>query len=222
MFTATDDLRSAFPATAARQVGLDDVPLLCARELDVEGAMPRVVPLLLHFHSDRPADDVVHVYLDGAAASAKVVAETAWGRVPIAVIGTGLMGTSIALAARKAGAPDVRGWDRDGAALDEASRREAVTSAPSLEAAVRGAAVAFVGGHPLTGSERSGPEGASATLLDGTVWVSAHRTRLGGRSWWPWRGSSARSAGGPSEWTRSGTTVWWRSPATYRSSPRAR
>jgi chorismate mutase len=66
MFTATDDLRSAFPAEAARRMGLGRIPLLCAQEIAVEGSMPSVIRVLLHFHSDRSLDEVVHVYLDGA------------------------------------------------------------------------------------------------------------------------------------------------------------
>jgi len=66
LFTATDDLRSAFPAEAARRMGLGRVPLLCAREIPVEGSMPRVVRLLVHFHTERSSDEVSHVYLDGA------------------------------------------------------------------------------------------------------------------------------------------------------------
>ena len=66
LFTATDDLRSAFPAEAARRMGLGAVPLMCAREIPVEGAMPSVVRVLAHFHSDRSLEEVVHVYLDGA------------------------------------------------------------------------------------------------------------------------------------------------------------
>jgi chorismate mutase len=66
LFTVTEDLRSAFPAEAARRMGLGRVPLLCAREIPVEGSMPRVVRLLVHFHTERSSDDVVHVYLDGA------------------------------------------------------------------------------------------------------------------------------------------------------------
>jgi chorismate mutase len=66
LFTATEDLRSAFPAEAARRMGLGVVPLMCAREIPVEGAMPSVVRILAHFHSERSLDDVVHVYLDGA------------------------------------------------------------------------------------------------------------------------------------------------------------
>jgi monofunctional chorismate mutase len=66
LFTATDDLRSVFPAEAARRMGLGAVPLLCAREIPVEGSMPSVIRVLMHFHSQRTLDEVVHVYLDGA------------------------------------------------------------------------------------------------------------------------------------------------------------
>ena len=66
LFTVTDDLRSAFPAEAARRMGLGKVPLMCAREIDVPGAMRGVVRVLMHFRSDATLDDVVHVYLDGA------------------------------------------------------------------------------------------------------------------------------------------------------------
>jgi prephenate dehydrogenase len=139
---------------------------------------------------------------------------------PLAVIGTGLIGTSIALAATASGTP-VRGFDPDPEALRGAEARGALTPSESLEAAVSGASVAvvaspmdlvtetalaclradagvvvtdagsakqdvvqavaaaatseeaarFVAGHPMTGSERSGPAAASASLLDGTVWV---------------------------------------------------
>jgi chorismate mutase len=66
LFTATDDLRSAFPAEAARRMGLGRIPLLCAREIPVEGSMQSVIRVLMHFHSERSLDEVVHVYLDGA------------------------------------------------------------------------------------------------------------------------------------------------------------
>jgi chorismate mutase len=66
VFTSTPDLRSAFPAAAARTLGIGDVPLLCAQELDIEGALPRVVRVLAHANLDRPRQDVVHVYLRGA------------------------------------------------------------------------------------------------------------------------------------------------------------
>lgn len=65
-FTATEDLRSAFPAEAARRMGLGKVPLLCAREIPVEGSMARVIRILMHFHSERSLAEIEHVYLDGA------------------------------------------------------------------------------------------------------------------------------------------------------------
>jgi chorismate mutase len=68
VFTATDDLHAEFPAYAARMAGITDVPLLCARELNVDGAMPRVIRLLAHVETDRARADLHHVYLRGAAA----------------------------------------------------------------------------------------------------------------------------------------------------------
>ena len=67
IFTATADLRSEFPAYAARQMGITDVPLLCTTEIDVPGAMPRVLRLLAHVETQLPRSDVRHVYLRGAA-----------------------------------------------------------------------------------------------------------------------------------------------------------
>ena len=68
VFTATPDLTSEFPAYAARQMGIVDVPLLCATEIAVPGAMPRVLRLLAHVETDLPRSEVRHVYLRGAAA----------------------------------------------------------------------------------------------------------------------------------------------------------
>jgi len=68
VFTATPDLTAEFPAYAARRLGLTDVPLLCATEMSVPGAMPRVLRLLAHLESDRPRSDIRHVYLRGAEA----------------------------------------------------------------------------------------------------------------------------------------------------------
>jgi len=65
-FTATEDLVSTFPAEAARRIGLGAIPLMCAREIPVAGSMPRVVRLLMHFHTTRAQDQIVPVYLDGA------------------------------------------------------------------------------------------------------------------------------------------------------------
>ncbi|HET7533455.1 MAG TPA: chorismate mutase [Nocardioidaceae bacterium] len=68
IFTATPDLVAEFPAYAARRLGFGDVPLICARELDVSGAMPRVVRMLAHVETDLPRKEITHVYLHGAAA----------------------------------------------------------------------------------------------------------------------------------------------------------
>ena len=138
----------------------------------------------------------------------------------IAVVGTGLIGTSIAMAASRVGG-SVTGWDLDPAAAARAAERTSMHDAPTLEAAVAGARIVvvcapipaipelvarvlaaapaavvtdagsikanvvaavgslagaaarerFVGGHPMGGSERSGPEHASASVVDGIVWV---------------------------------------------------
>ncbi len=67
IFTATSDLVSEFPAYAARVLGFDDVPLICARELEIEGSMPRCVRMMAHIETDLSRADVTHVYLHGAA-----------------------------------------------------------------------------------------------------------------------------------------------------------
>jgi chorismate mutase len=67
IFTTTPDLRSEFPAAAARQMGITDVPLLCACEIDVPDAMPRVLRLLAHVETPRSRHELRHVYLRGAA-----------------------------------------------------------------------------------------------------------------------------------------------------------
>jgi chorismate mutase len=67
IFTCTDDLDAEFPAVAARRLGLSSVPLLCAREIDVPDALPRVIRLLLHCYAD-PEIQPRHVYLREAEA----------------------------------------------------------------------------------------------------------------------------------------------------------
>jgi len=144
----------------------------------------------------------------------------------VAVVGTGLIGTSIAMAALRVG-DAVRGFDADAEALQRAIERSGLTRAPSLEECVRGATLVFVctpipalarlaatalsiepgavvsdvgsvktrvideveasadpgdlgrfvGGHPMGGSERSGPDGASPAVVDGIVWVVCHTRR---------------------------------------------
>ncbi len=66
IFTATDDIHCGFPALAARRMGLGDVPLLCARELEVDGSTPRCVRVMMHLHSHRSRGEMRHVYLEGA------------------------------------------------------------------------------------------------------------------------------------------------------------
>jgi chorismate mutase len=66
VFTATGDLHSEFPALAARSLGLGDVPLLCARELDVTGGNLRTIRVLIHCYSTRTRASLRHVYLHRA------------------------------------------------------------------------------------------------------------------------------------------------------------
>lgn len=75
LFTATPDLTSAFPAAAARSLNLADVPLICAQEIDVVGAMPRVIRVLVHVESALARADVKHVYLRGAEALRQDIAQ---------------------------------------------------------------------------------------------------------------------------------------------------
>ena len=65
VFTCTADLNAEFPAVAARNLGLSAVPLLCTREMDVPGALPRVIRLLLHCYAE-PEAPPRHVYLRDA------------------------------------------------------------------------------------------------------------------------------------------------------------
>ena len=67
IFTLTDDLDAEFPAVAARRLGLDRVPMLCAREVPVPGALPRVIRVLVHYYAE-PEHEPRHVYLGEARA----------------------------------------------------------------------------------------------------------------------------------------------------------
>jgi chorismate mutase len=68
LFTVTPDLTSEFPALAARKLGFHAVPLMCATEIPVKGAMPHVVRLMAHVDTDRARSEIQHVYLRGAIA----------------------------------------------------------------------------------------------------------------------------------------------------------
>ncbi|MFI4993210.1 MAG: chorismate mutase [Solirubrobacterales bacterium] len=67
IFTATNDLNAAFPAAAARALGFDRVPLLCAREIPVPRAMPHVIRVLIHYYAE-DGHESQHVYLEEASA----------------------------------------------------------------------------------------------------------------------------------------------------------
>lgn len=66
IFTVTDDLDAVYPAEAARQMGWDDVPLLCMREIPVPGGLPRCIRILLHVNTTRTQRQIRHVYLRDA------------------------------------------------------------------------------------------------------------------------------------------------------------
>jgi chorismate mutase len=68
LFTATDDIHSVFPAAAARAIGLGDVPLICARELDIVGAMPLCVRVMMHVNTAKGRRELHHVYRESAVA----------------------------------------------------------------------------------------------------------------------------------------------------------
>ena len=67
IFTLTEDLDAEFPAVAARKIGFDRVPLLCAREVPVPGALPKVIRILMHYYAS-DAHRTQHVYLGEARA----------------------------------------------------------------------------------------------------------------------------------------------------------
>jgi chorismate mutase len=75
LFTVTPDLTTEFPALAARKLGFHAVPLMCATEIPVKGAMPRVVRLMAHVETDQNRDQIQHVYLRGAAALRQDIAQ---------------------------------------------------------------------------------------------------------------------------------------------------
>ena len=68
IFTMTPDLRAAFPARAARELGWEQVALLDAQEIPVEGALPRCIRILLHWNTDKTQAEVRHIYLHRATA----------------------------------------------------------------------------------------------------------------------------------------------------------
>ncbi len=66
VFTVTEDIVSAYPALAARQIGWDLVPMLCAREIPVPNSLPLCIRVLIHWNTELPQADIHHVYLRDA------------------------------------------------------------------------------------------------------------------------------------------------------------
>jgi chorismate mutase len=66
LFTATDDVHSTFPALGARKAGFGDIPLICARELDVSWGTPMCLRVMVHLYTERGRDELHHIYLHGA------------------------------------------------------------------------------------------------------------------------------------------------------------
>lgn len=75
ILTSTPDLTCAFPAAFAREIGMVDVPLMCAQEIDVDGALPKVVRVMIHADVATPRSDIKHVYLRGAEALRRDLAQ---------------------------------------------------------------------------------------------------------------------------------------------------
>jgi len=66
LFTATEDVTSEFPAAAVRRIGLSHVPVLCARELSIEGSLPRTIRAMMLINTDKAREQLRHVYLGEA------------------------------------------------------------------------------------------------------------------------------------------------------------
>lgn len=80
IFTTTTDLNATFPAVAARSMGLDQIPLMCAHEMSVPGALDMVVRVMMHINTEKPAAEIKHVYLRRAKEL-----RPEWGREPAVV-----------------------------------------------------------------------------------------------------------------------------------------
>ncbi|MCL4529353.1 MAG: chorismate mutase [Chloroflexi bacterium] len=63
IFTVTDDVVSAYPALAARQIGWTQVPMMCAREIPIEGSLPLCIRVLIHWNTEKPQSEIKHIYL---------------------------------------------------------------------------------------------------------------------------------------------------------------
>jgi chorismate mutase len=75
LFTVTSDLNADFPASSAREIGWQLVPLLCATEIPVPGSLPRCIRVLIHANMDRSQKEIKHVFLRNAAMLRKDLVE---------------------------------------------------------------------------------------------------------------------------------------------------
>jgi chorismate mutase len=75
ILTVTPDLNAAFPAAYAREVGFESVPLICAVEIDVPGALPRVLRVMAHCNTERGLSEISHIYLHGASVLRRDIAQ---------------------------------------------------------------------------------------------------------------------------------------------------
>ena len=75
LFTSSPDLNAAFPAAAARSVGFENTPLICSVEIDVAGALPRTVRVMVHVETDAAKNEIAHIYLHGAKALRRDIAQ---------------------------------------------------------------------------------------------------------------------------------------------------
>ncbi|HEY7343583.1 MAG TPA: chorismate mutase [Ktedonobacterales bacterium] len=143
-FTVTDDLDAAYPALAARELGWNEVALLCAREIPVPGSVARCIRVLLHINTTKGQGDLRHVYLREAVALRPGFADAEPSSAPpverVAIIGQGLMGASLGMALRERGvARKVVGLDADPGVTERARERGAIDVAcASVEGAVTG------------------------------------------------------------------------------------
>jgi chorismate mutase len=67
IFTITEDLSSAYPAQAAREMGWDAVPMICSQEIPVPGGLSHCIRVLLQWNTDLPQNEIHHIYLGSAA-----------------------------------------------------------------------------------------------------------------------------------------------------------
>jgi chorismate mutase len=75
LFTASPDLNATFPAAAAREVGFESVPLICAVEIDVPGALDRTIRVMVHVETALSSSEIVHIYLHGAKSLRRDIAQ---------------------------------------------------------------------------------------------------------------------------------------------------